>query len=1116
MIPPEILNYQIIRQIGSGGMGQVFLARNKNIEQYVAIKVLHPRFAGNPILRQKFKQEAVLLSSLNHPNIVRFLNYVENEYGVFLIMEFVDGMTLEDFITKKNGLIVEKRAYPMIDEILDAFSYAHARNIVHLDIKPSNIFITRDGHIKVMDFGIAKIISESDPESNRQTMGTPEFMSPEQVLARPLDARSDIYSLGVLIHQMLTGRAPYDHTTLSQLEIKQHVINDALPKMKEYYPYISDGMQKVVDKATEKVPDKRFRNCNEMRKAVKDVINPDPVNRKLIFTWAAVGAILILGGLAAWDYFRVKTDYYADYTEEFGIPRGINSLSSREMHHRNVTYRMESSRRKPRRLTLVNSAGVPVRHTDTENSSMRYTDVEYFYTDNGNIDYKKVYDEFGRLLFKLDYDENLKTATFKYDDEYGTPMRLAAETTNTHLNMMDGLKERSHITRHLLKFNEEDGRLQEVRFAGLNNEPLGDSDNIYGQAFEYDRDGRITTIKFLGPDGKPRNNHIGLGIKTYGYDADGNWTEVRYYAMDGNPSHDGTNVSVVDIEYDKWGNRTAEHYKNADDTPAFRNDTKSFGFAYEYDDNGNRVKQTNLGLNGEPITSDKGVATVVSEYDDRGNQIKVTYLDTEGKPCLYLDDGEAYHGIEASYTDRGLIAQHTTLDADGKPVSQPSSNIASVKWEYDSAGYPVKITFYGEDLKPGKFNHAHAGLVREYDQLHRETRTRYIDASGNPAQTDDHQWGYELEYDVAGNLAKVTQLGKDGKIADVQGFLTIVENKYDERGNLTSKAYFNAKNEKATSYDGTHRIEYVYDPVSNMQTEVKFYDTKNLTGSYHKVYDANGNMTKDYSLDAYGRLKGNAENYEFDKYNRVVKYWTSRLDGTKTNQDGCNFSICTFKYDSRGNIIERTMLDTGGRPALDNLGTHRRVSEYDNLNRVVHELNYGKDGKPATGRNAYQEGKVEYDANGNMTVIAAYDGYGKPSLGADGYHKLTRKYNKANRVVSGEYTDLDGKLTDAKSTGYAKFENQYDERGNTISEKYYKKSGKLDYEFRIKYNDKNQATEYLFVDANGRQSDGNRMFSRLTVAYEEDGVTPTTRKFYNAYGSCLQIQRYNKKTDTWS
>lgn len=88
--------------------------------------------------------------------------------------------------------------------------------------------------------------------------------------------------------------------------------------------------------------------------------------------------------------------------------------------------------------------------------------------------------------------------------------------------------------------------------------------------------------------------------------------------------------------------------------------------------------------------------------------------------------------------------------------------------------------------------------------------------------------------------------------------------------------------------------------------------------------------------------------------------------------------------------------------------------------------------------------------------------------------------------------------------------------GNTISEKYYKKSGKLDYEFRIKYNDKNQATEYLFVDANGRQSDGNRMFSRLTVAYEEDGVTPTTRKFYNAYGSCLQTQRYNKKTDTWS
>ena len=162
MIPVDLLNYQLIRLLGRGGMGEVYLARNKNIEQFVAVKALHPKYANNPMIRARFKQEAVMLNSLNHPNIVKFLNFVENEYGVFLIMEYVDGYTLEEYITKRNGLIVEEKAYPMFAEILNAFSYAHQHGIIHRDIKPSNIFLDKEGHIKVMDFGIAQIISEAN------------------------------------------------------------------------------------------------------------------------------------------------------------------------------------------------------------------------------------------------------------------------------------------------------------------------------------------------------------------------------------------------------------------------------------------------------------------------------------------------------------------------------------------------------------------------------------------------------------------------------------------------------------------------------------------------------------------------------------------------------------------------------------------------------------------------------------------------------------------------------------------------------------------------------------------------------------------------------------------
>lgn len=1114
MIPGEILNYRIIRQLGSGGMGHVFLAKNKNIDQYVAIKVLHPRFAGNFMLRQKFKQEAVMLSSLNHPNIVRFLNYVENEYGVFLIMEYVDGMTLEDFINKKNGLIVEKRAYPMIDEILNAFTYAHARNIVHLDIKPSNIFITKEGHIKVMDFGIAKIVSETEGNNNSQVMGTPEYMSPEQVLGRPVDRRSDIYSLGVLIHQMLTGRAPYDSTTLSQLEIKQHVINDSLPKMKEYYPYVSEGMQKVVDKATNKVADKRFKDCAEMRDAVKSVLAPEPVNRKLIYTWGAVAAVVLIASFVTWDYFRTKTEYFKDYTEHFGVPVGIGELSGREMRHRSASYRLESSRHKPRRLTLVNSAGIPVPQADTENMSTRHCDVEYFYTDNGNIDYKKVYDQYGRLLFKLDYDDNLKTATYKYDDEYGTPMRIGAQTTNTYASQNDGYIERSTISRQLLKFNESTGLLEQMRYAGLNNEPLGDSDNIYGMEYQYDKDGHVSRVTFLGPDGTPRNNHIGLGIKEYGYDDDGNWTEVRYYAVDGSPSHDGNNCAVVSIDYDKWGNRITEHYYTANGTPAMRTDTKTFGFAYEYNDDGMRIALTNLGHDDKPISDDHGVVTTALEYDDNGRYSRVSYLDKDGNPCNYIEDGNIYNSFTFAYNDRGLITEQSYFALDGTPASL-TAGVPTIRFEYDSAGYLLKTAYYDAGGNPGAFLGYNSAIMREYDDLHREVLLYYTDKDGKRTTNEDREWGYRLEYDVHGNVSKYETLGEDGKPTDLPGYITIIKYTYDERGNNIAREFYDEKDNKCTNYEGIHRIEQVYDPVTNLVTQEKCYGLKNLLHVNHYAYDSNGNQIKAYTLDSRDRLVGDVTNATYDKFNRQVKEWKSSIDGKKRLYPGLEYSIVTVKYDDRGNIIERAFFDTSGRPALDNLSTHRRISDYDDMNRVIHEKNLGKDGKPSIGRNAYPEGKVEYDERGNIVSLICLDGYGRPYTGADGFQKCTNEYNSLNKVTKTAFFDKEGNLTESRSGGYAIKECAYDSNGNNTSEKYYKASGTLSYELRSVYNDNGVIEEILVLDSKGKQNDSKLMFSRVTIAYEEDGVTPKTRKYFNAGGSCLLTERYNKSTGQW-
>ncbi len=333
MIGKVILNYRVDGLIGKGGMGSVYLATNLHIQQKVAIKALNGNLADNPAIRERFRQEAKNLLALDHPGIVKFLNFVENDDGLFIIMEYIDGITLEDFINQKNGLIVEKRAYPIFDQVLDAMAYAHQHKIVHRDIKPANIILTGDGNdsrtVKVLDFGIAQIISDSADQEKGWIVGTPAYMSPEQVEGNTIDERSDIYSLGVLLHQMLTGHAPYDSTTLSEFQIQRKVVTTPLPQMRDYYPDISLNAQAVVDTATQKKAEARYLDCNQFRKAWKDAVYPPHQPKKATWLLIAIFASILLIPIG---YFLVS----AAIIDIFYEPEG-EFYSVEEMHTMIIT-----------------------------------------------------------------------------------------------------------------------------------------------------------------------------------------------------------------------------------------------------------------------------------------------------------------------------------------------------------------------------------------------------------------------------------------------------------------------------------------------------------------------------------------------------------------------------------------------------------------------------------------------------------------------------------------------------------------------------------------------------------------------------------------------------------
>ncbi len=244
-------------------MGTVWLAEHIALGRKVAIKVLHPHLASNANLRARFRKEAITLSKLQHPNIVAFYDLIETADQVCLVMEHVQGRNLDEIIRKEIGPMPAERLSSVFKQILLAFDHAHRAGVVHRDIKPSNFMLSDDGVVKVLDFGIAKLL-EDDMNLTRTglRMGTTFYMSPEQVNGGAVDHRSDIYSLGVTLFVLATGQNPYEGETV-EFKVYNRIVHEPLPKARSIYPGVPEPVERLIEKATAKDPSRRFQNCGE-------------------------------------------------------------------------------------------------------------------------------------------------------------------------------------------------------------------------------------------------------------------------------------------------------------------------------------------------------------------------------------------------------------------------------------------------------------------------------------------------------------------------------------------------------------------------------------------------------------------------------------------------------------------------------------------------------------------------------------------------------------------------------------------------------------------------------------------------------------------------------------
>ena len=266
--------YELEQLIGTGGMADVYRASDNLLGRTVAVKILHPQFAKDEVFIARFRQEAQAAANLNQTNIVNVYDWGIEDGTYYLVMEYVQGRDLKDIILQ-GGPLLPERAVEIAMSICLALEAAHAQGIVHRDIKPQNTIVTYENQIKVMDFGIARTAGGSAMTQTGTIMGTAQYISPEQAQGRAADPRSDLYSLGVVLYEMLTGRVPFDGDNPVSIAYK-HVREDPLPPSM-INPDVSPGLEAVVMKALAKNPQNRYQNAVEMRRDLERCLEGTPV-----------------------------------------------------------------------------------------------------------------------------------------------------------------------------------------------------------------------------------------------------------------------------------------------------------------------------------------------------------------------------------------------------------------------------------------------------------------------------------------------------------------------------------------------------------------------------------------------------------------------------------------------------------------------------------------------------------------------------------------------------------------------------------------------------------------------------------------------------------------------
>jgi serine/threonine protein kinase/tetratricopeptide (TPR) repeat protein len=472
MIDETIFQYRIIEKLGSGGMGEVYLAEDTRLNRKVALKFLPDHFMADDILKARFKREAQAAAKLNHTNIVTIYEVNEHKGRPFIAMEYVEGETLQKVI--KEGKLTVSEAVNLTMQICEGLNEAHTAGVVHRDIKPGNIIIDRKNKARLLDFGLATVTGEKTLTQTGSTLGTIEYMSPEQVKGEKTDRRSDIFSLGVMFYQMITGQLPFKGDFVAG--VIYSIINENPEPLSRYKSGVMGELQQIIDKALSKDPSLRYQHADEMLADLKRLqTEAAPLKKSRFGLWIVAAIIIVIGGYFGYTQLIKEKPKSVIPKRLVVLPFKNLGESSKDYFASGITEEITSRLSNIKGLAVVSSA-TAFRYRDSEKTTRQIgeeLDTEFIV--NGSVQWQEKPEGEKRFkitthLIKTDDDVSIWSKT--YDTvmtEIFSVQSEIAENVSTQMGIKLNVIERKEVWEQYTNSQEAyDFYLQGQSFTGRN------------------------------------------------------------------------------------------------------------------------------------------------------------------------------------------------------------------------------------------------------------------------------------------------------------------------------------------------------------------------------------------------------------------------------------------------------------------------------------------------------------------------------------------------------------------------------------------------------------------------------------------------------------------------